>query len=168
MAAPVTPTSAPNAAAPGTAATRPKLIQHPGRVATVIVALALVVTLGVVLLASADTDTASERIYPEAIDGVSPGPGELIRAQDTITADLRDGLTGVLILTPPGAAGIEIPEDQLERIAPLGQLSFRTDPDHEFTKFSPGVWGAEVFFWPQGKDRPATPGRYSWSFRVGA
>ena len=128
----------------------------------------MVVTLGVVLLQSANTDTASERIYPEAIDGVSPGSGELIHAQDTITADLRDGLTGVLLLKPPGGGYVEIPEDQLDRIGPLGQLSFRTGPDNEFAKFSPGIWGAEVLFWPQGKERPATPGRYSWSFRVGA
>lgn len=162
MAAPLTP-SVPNAAA-----ARPKLIQHPGRVATVIVALALVATLGIVLLQSANTDTASERLYPTAIDGVSPGSGELVRAQDTITADLRDGLTGVLLLKAPGGEYVEIPEDQLERIGPLGQLSFRTDADQEFTKFSPGEWGAVVLFWPEGKPRPANPGRYSWSFRAGA
>jgi hypothetical protein len=162
MAAPITPS------APVTAR-RPKLIQHPSRVATVIAALALVVTLGVVLLQSANTDTASERRYPTAIDGVSPGPGELIRAQDTISADLRDGLTGVILLKAPGEPTyLEIPEDQLERIGPLGQLSFRTDAEHEFAKFAPGEWGALVLFWPQGKERPVTPGQYSWAFRVGA
>jgi hypothetical protein len=165
------PTSSKQAAGSSIPASRRsgRLIEHPGRVATVVITLAVVITLGVVLLSSADTDTPSERRYPAAIDGVSPGPGELIRLQDTITADLRNDLTGVLVINGVDAPSIgEIPEDQLERVVPLGQLSFRPGPDQEVERFEPGEYIATVLYWPQRKERPAQPGSFSWRFRAGA
>jgi len=82
--------SAPTAVTPTPARSKPRLIEHPARVATVIVTLAVVISLGALLLNRSDTDTRTERIYPTAVETVSPRPGELIRLQDTVTADLRE------------------------------------------------------------------------------
>lgn len=153
--------SAPGPATPRAA--RPPLVQHPGRVATVVIALAVVITLGIVALTRADTEPPSRSVLPSAVDTVIPGPGELIRLQDTITADLRDDLTGVLVVD-----GAEVPEDQLERVVPLGQVSFRPGPDRDLARFEPGEHTVTVLYWPQGEDRPASPGSYSWRFRAGA
>jgi hypothetical protein len=141
---------------------RQRLFQHPWRLAIIGVICLIVLNLGIVLLSQSDTSPEG-RTLPSTIDAVSPGPGELARLQDTITADLRDDLTGVLLLD-----GQEVPEDQLERIVPLAEVSFRPGPDQDLEKFEPGVHNVAVYYWPQGKERPANPGVYSWSFRAGA
>jgi hypothetical protein len=158
MVAPPTSSVAPRA--------RPPLVRHPGRVATVVITLAVVVTLGIWALSSAETDTGPQRnvgLLPAAVEQVSPGPGELSRLQDTITVDLADDLTGVMLVD-----GIEIPEDQLERVEPLGQFRFRTGPDRDITKFEPGLHRVTILYWPQDKERPAQPTSYTWEFRAGA
>jgi hypothetical protein len=142
------------------------LFKHPWRIAIVVGALIVVVNLGIWGLHSSDTSRGG-RTFPVAIDDVTPEPGELIRPQDTVTADLRNDLTGVLILAGPGV-NERIPEDQLERVEPLGQISFRPGPGHDIRQFNPGTWSATVLFWPQGKPEPTHPNAYGWSFRVGA
>jgi hypothetical protein len=143
------------------------LFTHPWRVLIVVVVLLAVVNLGVFLLGESDT-TRKENLLPSAIDSVSPGDGELIRPEDTITADLRNNLTGVLVIQGNGRAAVEIPEDQLNRVVPLGQVSFRPGPGKEFMTFATGAYTVEVFYWSQGKPRPNKPAVYFWHFRVGA
>ena len=126
------------------------------------VVVLVVLNLGVVLLSQSDTQPQG-RTFPSTIDSVSPGPGEIARLQDTITADLRDDLTGVLKID-----GAEVPEDQLERIVPLAQVSFRPGPDKDLVRFEAGLHTVVVEYWQQGKERPANPGVYSWTFRAGA
>jgi hypothetical protein len=138
------------------------LFRHPWRWVVVGVVVVVVLNLGVVLLSESDTQPQG-RTFPSTIDSVSPGPGELARLQETVTADLRDDLTGVLKID-----GVEVPEDQLERIVPLAEVSFRPGPDRDLTRFEPGLHNVAVYYWPQGKERPAKPGVYSWSFRAGA
>ena len=141
---------------------RQPMFRHPWRIALVVGIVLVVANLGVLLLNQSDT-TDELRDFPEAIDDVQPAPGELIRPQDTVTADLRDDLTGVLVLD-----GVEIPEDQTERVVPLGQVSFRPGEDKDLQRFEPGTHQLVVQYWPQGKARPDTPGEYGWTFRVGA
>jgi hypothetical protein len=129
---------------------------------TVGVVVVVVLNLGVLLLSQSDTQPQG-RTLPSTIDSVSPGPGELARLQDTITADLRDDLTGVLVLD-----GQEVPEDQLDRVVPLAEVSFRPGSDKDLARFEPGLHNVAVYYWPQGKERPTRPGVYSWSFRAGA
>jgi hypothetical protein len=156
--------SAPTVIPPTPARGNRRLVEHPGRVAIVIGTLAVVISLGALLLNRTDTDTRTERIFPTAVETVSPRPGELIRRQDTITADLRDGLVGVLEIN-----GIPIPDDQLEIVGPLSQISFRPGPGKEFESFEPGEYTATVRYWVgRLQDPPATTGSYSWRFRVGA
>jgi hypothetical protein len=141
-----------------------KLVEHPGRVAIVISTLAVVIALVAVALHRSDTDTRNERIYPTSVETVTPRPGELIRQQDTITADLRDGLTGVLLID-----GAEVPLDQLEIVKPLSQISFRPGPGKDLERFEPGDHTATVLSWVGTQfNRPAKVGSYSWRFRVGA
>jgi len=128
------------------------------------VAVVVLVVLNLAVLALDQSDTApAGRTLPSALDSLTPAPGELVRLQDTIGADLRDDLTGVLVLD-----GAEIPEDQLERVVPLAQVTFRPGPDQDLERFEPGQHTLVVRYWPQGKPRPANPRSYSWSFRAGA
>jgi hypothetical protein len=153
--------------AAGEAPRRP-LFKHPWRIAIVVGALVVVANLGIWGLHQSDTSRGG-REFPNAIDTLSPEPGEIIRPQDTVTADLRNDLRGVLILSGPGFSE-EIPEDQLERVVPLGEVSFRPGPGQDIRQFAPGNWSAVVKFWPQtkGVNPPKHPGSFSWSFRVGA
>jgi hypothetical protein len=145
-----------------TAAPRRPALRHPWR--WVVVGLVAIVVLNLALIGLDESDTTpGGHTLPSAVDSVTPAPGELVRLQDTIGADLRDDLTGVLVLD-----GAEIPEDQLERVIPLAQVTFRPGRDQDLEKLEPGEHTLVVLYWPQGKARPARPGSYSWSFRAGA
>jgi hypothetical protein len=132
-------------------------LRHPWRAVGVVGLLAAAVSLGAIAIDSTDTTRVGESPR-EAIDSVNPAPGEIL--QDAITADLRNDLTGVLVID-----GIEVPEDQLDRVEPLGQVSFRPGPGKDVVRFQPGVHTVVVLFWEQGKARPASPESYSWTFR---
>lgn len=143
-------------------AARPPIFQHPWRFALVAGVVVLVGNL--MLFACSQSDTSREGItYPVGLEVVSPRPGELLRPQDTITADLRNDLTGVLRID-----GAEVPEDQTIREPNLGIVSFRTGHDTDIEAFTPGIHTVTVLFWTESKPRPAHPAAYSWSFRVGA
>ncbi len=162
--------STPPAAPAGHPAKEP-LVKHPGRVLTVIVALGAVITLMIVAITSAQTDTGDTRnagLLPSSVEKTTPGIGELIRRQDTSDVDLRDDLTGVLIIQPPDGPRFEVPEDQTDRVVPLGLLSWRTGPGRELEEFEAGSYKATVLYWPQAKGRPEQPSGYTWEFRVGA
>ncbi len=154
----------PDAAGPGRGpdSAKQRLFRHPWRLVIVGAICLAVLNLGIVLLTQSDP-APQGRTLPSTIDSVSPLPGALARLQDTVTADLRDDLTGVLVID-----GAEVPEDQLERIVPLAEVSFRPGPDKDLQQFEPGVHNVAVYYWAQGKPRPARPGVYSWSFRAGA
>jgi hypothetical protein len=132
-------------------------LQHPGRILLVAGLLAAAVSLGAIAINAADTTRVGEEPR-EAIDSVNPAPGEIL--QDAITADLRNTFTGVLVID-----GIEVPEDQLDRVEPLGQVSFRPGPGKDVVRFQPGEHSAVVLYWEQGEERPASPDAYQWTFR---
>jgi hypothetical protein len=156
-------TAVPPQAVPERTATRKPLFRHPWRVAIVVAALFLVGNLvAIYILDGADTRREG-RTFPVAIDTVTPRPGEIIRPQDDIVADLDPTLTGVLLIR-----GQEVPEDQTDRVVNLGELAFRPGPGKDIEAFEPGTYTATVLYWPQGKARPANPAGYSWSFRVSA
>ncbi len=143
-------------------AARPPLVRHPWRWAIVAVIALAVLNLGIILLDATDT-TETGRTLPSTVESVFPEPGSLARLQDTIVVDLRDDLTGVLLID-----GAEVPEDQMDRVVPLAQVSFRPGEDHDLVRFEPGEHAVTVQYWKQGKPRPSQPGTYSWSFRAGA
>jgi hypothetical protein len=151
------------------AAPRRKLFRHPGRVAIVAVALFAVLNLGIVLLNNSDTSPGGRNPLPITVESVSPEPGSIAGPIDTITVDLADDLTGVLLVKRAGAY-VEIPEDQLDRVVELGQISFRPGPGKEIIKFAAGENDVVVLFWSKTRvgGRPAHPASYAWSFQVKA
>ncbi len=126
-----------------------------------LVALA-VINLAIFGLSQSDTKTGGTTL-PVTIESINPESGQLVRLQDTVGVNLRDDLTGVLVID-----GAEVPEDQLKRVVPLAQVSFRPSPKSDLVKFEPGDHTIEVKYWPQGKPRPANPESFSWRFRAGA
>jgi hypothetical protein len=148
---------------------RRRLFQHPGRVAIVVVALLVVLNLGILLLNGADTSQGGGTPTPATVQSVSPSPHAIAGPVDTVTVDLDDSLTGVLLIKQNNRF-IEIPEDQLDRIVGLSQISFRPGPDKDITRFVPGPTEVVVLYWsktaPGG--RPANPASYSWAFDVKA
>ncbi|MBM3660226.1 MAG: hypothetical protein FJW95_12105 [Actinobacteria bacterium] len=161
-----TPTPSP---APAPAPAKPPLVKHPGRVLTVVLMLGAVVTLAIIGLSRAETDTGIARdapLAPSAVEAVIPGPGELSGRQDTITVDLRDDFTGVLLVQPPDGPAFEVPEDQMDRVVPLGRLSWRPGENQELERYQAGNYKVTVLYWPQAKPRPETPAGYTWTFRA--
>ena len=138
------------------------MFTHPWRVVIVVAMLLIVGNLVLFGLDTSDT-TRGGRTFPIAVETVNPLPGELLRPQDGITVDLRNDLTGVLLIDR-----VEVPEDQTDRTEVNGQVSFRPGPGKDIEKFEPGQYVVTVLYWPQGKDRPKNPTSYSWTFRAGA
>ncbi|MEI8002321.1 MAG: hypothetical protein WCI50_13305 [Actinomycetes bacterium] len=156
-----TSTDSPVATPPGSP--RRRVVEHPGRLLLLVVAFIVLVNLAVVLLRNTDTTSTTASGLPTSIESISPGNGEIVRTTDTITVDLNDLDTGVLIIDRA-----EIPEDQVERVVPLGQISFRPGTGKDLEEFSPGVHTVTVLSWPQGKPRPDHPASYTWTFKATA
>lgn len=129
--------------------------------AIVVGVLVLIANLVVVLAFEADSDPTTQGA-PSVVEEVVPAPGSLVRQQEDVAADLRDDRFGVLVVD-----GVEIPEDQLLRVEPLGQVRFRPGPGKEVERWSAGTHRAVVLHWPRGEERPARPASYGWTFRVG-
>jgi hypothetical protein len=141
-----------------------RAVQHPWRIAIVLGTLLLVLNVGAVLLATADTSEGGRRPLPEDVESISPERGELTGLVDTVTVDLRDDLTAVLVVD-----GVEIPEDQLERVVGLQVVSFRPGAGKEIPRFRAGDNTVVVKYW-RGRlqDRPADPFTFGWTFRATA
>ena len=81
------------------------------------------------LIHNTDTSTGGSRpAFPATIEAINPSTGELTGLIDDVEVDLADQYTGVLVLD-----GVEIPEDQLDRIEQLGVIAFRPGPGKEIT-----------------------------------
>lgn len=137
------------------------MFAHPWRVVTVVVALIVIVNLGVLLIRNTDTSSTANGALPTIIESVAPGNGEIVRTTDTIAVDLNDGYTGVIAIDRA-----EVPEDQIERVGPLGQITFRPGAGKDIEQFSPGVHTVTVSYWPQTKGRPDRPATYTWTFKA--
>jgi hypothetical protein len=143
---------------------RTRVFEHPGRVAVVMVALLATVSLGAYLVHSTDTSTGGSRPQlPATIEAINPERGELTGLIDNVEVDLNDRYTGVLELD-----GVEIPEDQLDRIEQLGVIAFRPGPGKEFARLRTGENTVVVHYWPRTDPRPETPLTFSWRFQAAA
>jgi hypothetical protein len=96
-----------------------------------------------------------------AVEAVSPQPDTLALRQDTITADLAAGYTGVLLVR-----GVEIPEDQLHRTPGLNLVSYTPGPDTETGPLAPGKARLTVVYWPTAETREASSERFTWEITV--
>jgi hypothetical protein len=166
-------TTADPPALPGPPARRHRF-RHPWRVVIVGTVVVVAVNLVAFVLSESDTTTVAPVLtdqgerFPSQIETVSPFPGSLLSPQDSVTADLDNTYTGVLIIDPPSTAAFEVPEDQLDRVVDLGIVGFRPGKGKDITRFDPGVYTATVEYWPQTDERPAHPESFSWQFKVGA
>jgi hypothetical protein len=156
---------APTATAPAPAPARRRLFQHPGRVAIIAITVLVALNLGIVLLNESDTSQTGPKALPVDIEAVSPLPGQLTGLVDTVTVDLADRYTGVLLID-----GVEIPEDQLDRVQGIQTVSFRPGPGKEISQFRAGDNTVTVKYWDgRLQDRPAKGlYSYSWTFRASA
>ena len=131
--------------------------------AVVALALLAVLNLGVILLANSDTTEGGKAALPTDIESISPGRGVLASLVDDVTVDLHDTFTGVLVID-----GVEIPEDQLNRVDELGIISFRPAENKEISRFRAGDNTVVVLYWLRTKQRPESPASYGWRFRAAA
>jgi hypothetical protein len=143
---------------------RRRLFRHPGRVAVVAIIVLVVLNLGVFLLNQSDTSTTGSDPLPADIESIGPERGELVGPIATVSVDLADQYSGVLVVD-----GVEIPEDQLERVLSLQTISFRPGRDKVFSRFRAGENAVVVRYW-RGRlqDRPADPFSFGWTFRASA
>lgn len=116
---------------------------------------------GIIYAFASSADEAPPRRLGGAVEAVSPEPGSLAVRQDTITADLAAGYTGVLLVR-----GVEIPEDQLRRTPGLNLVSYTPGPDTETGPLSPGQARITVVYWPAGQSRQANAQRFTWEFTI--
>ena len=70
------------------------MFEHPWRVAIVAVVLLIVLNLGIVLLANADTSPGGKQELPSAVESINPERGQLTGLIDNVTVDLADSLQG--------------------------------------------------------------------------
>ena len=146
--------------APAAAPPRRKLFKHPGRVAVVAITVLVVFNLAIFLFNESDTSPQGEKALPVDIQAVSPEPDKITWLIDTVTVDPADRYTGVLVVD-----GIEIPEDELDRVVGIQQVSFRPGPDKAISRFRAGENTVVVKYWNgRLQDRPAKPYSFSWTF----
>lgn len=153
----------PDSPAAATPARRP-LFKHPGRVAVVAITLLVVFNLGIFLFNESDTSPQGETALPVDIEAVQPEPNQITNLLSTVTVDLADRYSGVLVID-----GIEIPEDQLDRVVGIQTISFRPGPDKAIGRFRAGDSTVTVLYWDgRLQDRPDNPYSFSWTFRASA
>lgn len=127
----------------------------------VVLSLLLAAAAGGLWISFAQTRThEGPRYVDTAIEAVYPGAGDLELRQTRIGIDLQAGYTAVLFVD-----GREIPEDQVERIASLGQVFYTPGAGKETGALSPGRHCGTALLWRDVQTRE-TGRRYSWCFNV--
>ena len=115
------------------------------------VALVLFVTVG---------GSDDEPVTTQAVEQLIPGRGDQAIRQARVGIDLAPGYTGALVIN-----GVEIPEDQLQRVEALNQIYFQPGEDKEIEAFDPGEVCVIAIHWQIGQDRESgEPVR--WCFDV--
>jgi hypothetical protein len=140
--------------------------KHPERVAIVVIGLLAVGNLAWFGYRATDTSTAADR-RPDAIDVVLPAEDSVVRPQETIGFDLRDGLVGVLSLDR-----LRIPEDQYDGDRAVGQVFWRPGADKEFEALPGGRHDVTAEYWDASKSEDQAREdndifSYTWQFTVG-
>ena len=102
-------------------------------------------------------------LVDSAVEFLIPNRGATAVRQAEIGIDLAPGWTGVLIVN-----GVEIPEDQLRRVAAENQVFFRPAEGQEIEAFAPGRVAVTAIIWRpvDGETRESGRRFVSWEFRV--
>ena len=137
---------------------------RPGRIFSVrrLVLSLLLASAGVgIVFAFSQTETEEPpRFSDSAVEGVYPGQNELDLRQARVGIDLVVGYTAVLVID-----GREIPEDEHERLEPLGQVFYTPGPDKATGALEPGRHCAVAIMWRLTESREQSR-RYPWCFNV--
>lgn len=132
------------------------------QVALVASLLLIIVVASVALIRTADTGTKSQTgQVPSEIERYSPIPGSVVRPQETVEVDLRNGLVGDLVID-----GVVIPVDQTEQVPELGTIAFRPGPGKEITQFGAGQHQVTVRWRALLAAPDQVDGEYTWAFGV--
>ena len=130
------------------------------------VVILLVAVLAVAGIAYAATlaqtgDDGSELVTSgEQVEALIPERGTEILAQEPVGIDLAPDVTGVLILN-----GVEIPEDQLDRVVGLNQILYDPPEEDAVVEYQAGENCVTALIWPVEESR--TESRpVSWCFNV--
>ena len=115
-----------------------------------------------VLLVALGCQTGSrpDPARPPEIERTFPNPGDQILAQGEVGADIPNGWSLALQID-----GVAIPDDQLEKVAQLGEYRFKPRPGRVIERLRSGEHRATVEVRPPDGRPPIT---YTWSFRVTA
>lgn len=126
-----------------------------------ILSLVLLLALGsFVFLFATGKSAKTSSSQPEAVEGVSPQGGDLDLRQVTIMADLAPGYTGYLEID-----GIEVPDDDLQRVAALNTVTLKPTEDSAYKQLAPGRHCAAVVYHQIGT--PASnSATYRWCFSL--
>lgn len=97
---------------------------------------------------------------PAAVELVSPEGGDLDLRQVTIAADLAPGYNGYLEID-----GVEVPDDDLQRVPALNQVILRPQPESPYRELSPGRHCATIVYGLIGTPRDQSS-TYRWCFTL--
>lgn len=95
------------------------------------------------------------------VTSVEPEPNALALRQAHIVARLASGYTGVLLID-----GVEIPEDQLDRLEGINTVGFTPGKGTETGALKPGRRCATVVYWPIESTRARASGSHGWCWSV--
>ena len=109
------------------------------------------------------TDDREQAVPPPQVESYAPVDGAQVTSQITISVDLQDDHTGVLVVD-----GLEIPLDQIAIGADdIGILQYRPTEGSATGELQPGLHRVVVEFWPSTQSRAASQ-TFRWEFRVTA
>ncbi|HEX9684038.1 MAG TPA: hypothetical protein VGA13_13220 [Acidimicrobiales bacterium] len=127
----------------------------------VITGVAVLAAVGLLIIAGTTADTGPKVTSTvAAVERLIPERGALAVRQARVGIDLAPGFTGVLIVN-----GVEIPEDQLERIEALNEVYFQPREEREIEAFEPGRVCVTAEYWPAIEGRDASRS-IQWCFDV--
>lgn len=115
----------------------------------IVVVLAVLAAVAALIFAVVESDTGTDpELTTSAVEELIPGRGDLEVRQARVGIDLAPGYTGVLVIN-----GVEIPEDQLERVEPLNQIFFQPREGREIEAFEAGQVCVVAVYWREDGER---------------
>lgn len=137
-------------------------LRVPKKLRSLLVAFLVAFCLVQIGTALNSVDSSDPAKPPAAIENLDPVRGaQTVPGQSTITADLKFGYQGVLIVN-----GLEIPDDQVNYTRATGTLTFTPGKEKEYELLPGGEVRVVVIYWPEQGSRATDSQQYAWSFNV--
>ncbi len=130
----------------------------------------MVLNLGIVLLNNTDTDPGGVNPLPATIESVSPEPDSIAGPVETITVDLDDSLTGVLLVKAQRRVTSRSPRTSSTASSSSDRSRSARAPARTSPASARGENDVVVLYWSKTRvgGRPKNPASYAWSFNVKA